>query len=165
MLISVKSSSAIVPLSEFYVDRNGTISNQGFSSCFMPTFSQLPRTITNLRGIPSNLVADTLFVSNFLFKLNAMCNCKYNYATHSIFHISLPSHDSTAGSSHNYGILTLVRSAVYMIYISFYYCAIIISNIYYSTGIFFIFLVTSSWLSCNFLHPFVLFGFIAIFHC
>ena len=65
MLISVKSSSAIVPLSEFYVDRNGTISIQGFSSCVEVESMTylLPRRITNLRGIPSNENNDYLFVS------------------------------------------------------------------------------------------------------
>ena len=85
MLIFVKSSSAIVPTSEFYVDPNGPTDNQPGIGCGVVHSPTLPMTITNLRGIPSESIpVDRLYVSNScmqIFSKNNIfviaSNCKY----------------------------------------------------------------------------------------
>ena len=84
MLIFVKSSSAIVPSTEFYVDPDGTTSSHDFNSCSNSESNPLPRNITNLRGISSQSI-DAFFVSHTTQSLFLLF-----IASAFVFHIFLP---------------------------------------------------------------------------
>ena len=54
MLMTIKSNSGLIPLSDFYIDQSPvSTSSDGFNGCDNYHSGQLPKSITNIRGYPS----------------------------------------------------------------------------------------------------------------
>ena len=69
MLMTIKSNSGLIPLSDFYIDQSPvSTSSDGFNGCDNYHSGQLPKSITNIRGYPS-VIYQSYIVSKCFFQL------------------------------------------------------------------------------------------------